>query len=52
MLEMEASELVARLVGLKQVLPGCDVAHLVEQQPGWVGWWQCGRGGECGRAAG
>lgn len=33
MLEMEAGELVLRLVGLKQVLPGCDVASLVELQP-------------------
>jgi hypothetical protein len=33
LLEVEAAELVLRLLGLKQVLPGCDVARLVELQP-------------------
>jgi hypothetical protein len=54
MLEMEATELVLRLVGLKQVLPGCDVALLVEQQPRWVASWRaaCRAGTDPGSAMG
>ncbi|KAG1660024.1 hypothetical protein FOA52_005604 [Chlamydomonas sp. UWO 241] len=33
LLEMEPAEMAVRLVTLKEVLSGCDIAHLVEQEP-------------------
>ncbi|MEW5314446.1 MAG: hypothetical protein WDW38_005946 [Sanguina aurantia] len=33
LLDIETSDMVARLVSLKGILPGCNVAYLVQQQP-------------------
>lgn len=35
-LELSSRELALRLVGLKALLPGCDVVILMVRQPRWV----------------